>query len=247
MTTNVIDLAAKQVASDSRWSFTADDGLFHYVEETSFDKIGINDDVVMVCAGDARLIDAWKTWLQQPSFFHTTPPETEVVRNGVVHPVYVALITRPECELLYCKGVYWLVDGTFMFTGTGGEYARDCFSTNKNIEKCIGSAADVDDHTGGPVKRVDVATGKGNLAHPPKGVDDIYESYNQRGFIMDRKTRVITPVTQPAANDQSVHGREMHFSAPTGQPASAWTREDHLRLGKALQVLSDRADARRDK
>lgn len=248
MTTNVIDLSAKVVASDSRWSWLDGNNL-HFVDDTAFDKIAVCEDVVMICAGDAGLIGDWRDWVQKPKFYDLPIPNTEIDRNGTMSPIYVALITRPEGELIYCKGIYWLVDGTFMFTGTGGDHARVCFGSNKDIEQCIVTASEKDHHTGGQVRKVDVVTGKGNLANPAKGVQDIHDSYVQRGQIMDlvsNTKKSVAPATA-AANDQTAQAKQMHFSAPTGQTPAPWTSEDHLRLGKALKSLAYRAENRAKK
>ena len=246
VTTNVIDLNAKVVASDSRWSYVQDDKM-HYVDDTSFDKIAVCDDAVMVCAGDAELIGVWKEWLNKDQFYNVQTPPTELDRNGEIVSVYVSLITRPEGELLYSKGVYLFVDGMFMFAGSGGTHACDCFTTNKDVEMCIETAKKQDICTGGQVRKIDVVTGKSNLADPQLGVDDIQASYSQRGNTMDlvKSTKQSAAPGGSASNDQQVQGEKLFFTAPTGPLESRWTQEDHVRLGKALQKLSDRA-AKRD-
>ena len=155
-------------------------------------------------------------------------------------------MTTPECELAYCRGVYLFVDGAFMFAGTGWTHAMECFRSNKDIEKSVESAK-ADDFTGGTVRVVDVATGQGNLSAPQRGLEDVSECYRERGMIMDTASRKITPVRQ-AANDQSAAAtqghQQMFFSAPTGHDSVPWTPEDHVRLGKALERLKNRALAK---
>lgn len=244
MTTNVIDRDARRVATDSRWSFE-DGHELHYVDDTNFDKIFVGKDLIAVFAGDSQLIAAWKEWIALPNYWDVDTPETEIDRNGVTSSIAIALITKPECELEYCRGVYLFLDGSFMFTGTGWEHALQCFRANKDIERCVESAK-ADDCTGGIVRIVDVVTGQGNLADPQKGLENIRECYEQRGFIMDKVSRKVTPVRE-AANDQSAAGqqvKELHFRAPTAHDSVPWSREDHVRLGKALERLKSRAQSK---
>lgn len=244
MTTNVIDQENRRVASDSRWSVEDADNIY-FVDDTGFDKIAVGEDVVMVCAGDSQLIAEWKAWITLPDYWDVTPPQTEIMRDGNPCSISVAIITSPECELAYCRGVYLFVDGAFMFTGTGWVHAMQCFRSNKDVEKCVESAK-ADHFTGGTVRIVDVTTKQGNLANPQQGVEDIRAAFNERGHVMDKVSRKVTPVRQ-AANDQSaadLKAQELHFSAPTGHDSVPWSREDHLRLGKALEKLKLRAQTK---
>jgi len=243
VTTNFIDHEARKVASDSRWSFVRD-GKIHYVDDTSFDKIVITDSVVMICAGNAALIDAWKKWVLQPEFWDVNPPQTDVKddKGNVVDSITVAIVTRPECQLYYCRGVYWFVDGTFMFTGTGGGHAMACFHSNRDLNRCMESARS-DNFTGGTIRIVDVSTGESNLASPQLELENVLTTYSERGCIMDPSNGKITPV-RAAANDQAAAPAQAHslpFSAPTGHDCAPWTPDDHVRLGRALERLKTRA------
>jgi len=80
MTTNVVDSAARIVATDSRWSWPVElrtTGISHariYVDDAGFDKIEVGDDYSFIFAGNAILMGMWKAWRRDPNRVVQNPP-----------------------------------------------------------------------------------------------------------------------------------------------------------------------------
>lgn len=243
MTTNVIDRRKYVVASDSRWSiFNEAQGYVVYVDDTGFDKIADRHFGSLICAGDARLIEAWKAWFRAPILDVANLPATERYEpNGAVASIVVSLVTKPDGRLVYSFGWYLDHEDEAKFSGSGAVAARDCYVLNHCGKTAVESAGLVDPMTGGETKFVEVQTMRHNLHSQVVSLKEVEEQLLNRGHVMDLNTKKVVPLAQ--WNQQSVaQGLEagsLSLSAPTGQPHRAWTEVEKNELRKALQNLAD--------
>lgn len=249
MTTNAIDLKKLMVASDSRWSFL-DGNKLYFVDDTHFEKIGMNADAVLICAGDGVLIDQWQQWLHLPNpYTSQLPPVERLDPNTGLQSVHLTILGRPDGAILFIKGSYHTVDTEALFAGSGKEHAHRCFYENRDVARCIATAAQHDYFTGGLTKMVKVATGEHNLHLPVERYQHVVNEFQARGMVMDIDTKRVTSIH--AAANQSNNALNagipnVNLSAPSGEPMRPWTGDDKQRLSEAVAKLAERSKARRE-
>jgi hypothetical protein len=246
MTTNAIDIQQLIVSSDSRWSCLVDDQL-HFVDDTNFDKIVVNEDAVMICAGDGELIGEWHEWFRRPDCYETETPRTEITRGAITETVCITILGRPDGTILFIRGSYHTIDMHALFAGSGAIFAHGCFTANKCVMKCVQTAACHDFYTGGDVKFYNIVTGENNLSNIVHAFDHVDNEYRARGKVMDITTKKVMDINpKSAANDAAQKNASgFHLSAPTGEAYRPWSADDKDRLQVAVNKLAERAKERK--
>ena len=161
MTTNVLDRRNSMVTSDSRWSVVRD-GVLYFVDDTGFDKIEDRPAGVMVCAGNASLIEHWRTWFIAGDY-SVIPPTEITFPDGRFDAIYVTIVTKPVFTIAFSSGLYHTYQDDAHFCGSGAEFAKDCYSVNGCAHRCIETAKGGDPQTGGEVMYYDFNTRNSNL------------------------------------------------------------------------------------
>lgn len=240
MTTNVYDVKASTVASDSRWSFLVKNNdekeslaAIVYVDDTGFDKMIIAEGACALFAGNSRLIDAWKQWIASTA-------KAVIPRPPVIDDFAMCIIDAGNGDLIFEHGQK-IADDTYRFAGTGAKYAHKCWLNNKCAQRAVKSASDVDDYSGGEVKFFNIKTQQHNVT--PNG---LYELINEatitRGVVMYTAYQGKTvSVQEAAATDprirtllQNISTGEASAEAPSGHDPIIWTETDVKRLDASL-------------
>lgn len=238
MTTNVLDKRNCKVTSDSRWSFFYGLDLV-YVDDTGFDKIADRPSAVMVCAGDAKLIDAWKEWFTQPVPSNEVPPTDRIELDGSFHELYVAIVKKTTSEILFSRGDYLNHLDHASFTGTGGQYAMGCYAVNGCSIRCVETAAAHDPQTGGQIKYVDFANQASNL-HPSKvRFSELEGILKKKGMVMNTVNKQTRPISGALATEiaQALAKEQVSISAPTGHPPRTWTMQEKIDVSSAMRKI----------
>ena len=101
--------------------------------------------------------------------------------------------------------------------------------------------------------RADLTNGKHNLAKTPATIADVEVAYENKGIVMNTKTRKTVAYGEwgkrtPAQGAAMIadHGAKM-LSTPTGQPARQWTETERDELRVALtEMLTNEDEASND-
>ncbi|MEM5276693.1 hypothetical protein VSR17_16835 [Cupriavidus taiwanensis] len=242
MTTNVFDGAAGVIATDSRWSWKFGNYVV-YLDDTGFDKIQVLEDLVIMYAGDGRMVEAWRNYLgASPRELAKQPAETKEVS--------VCMIDAKTGHFVKSAGGVYRLFETSRFGGSGGSYACSCWMQNRDAMRAVDTAKRVDPFSGGDVKFVDVRGKKSNLSvvHPTKPVTIamVNEAVHKRGLVMsinNNSTILGTPVPfqVAAANDRGLEefGEQIATgglapSAPFDGMEREWTAIEKQELNEAL-------------
>jgi len=240
MTTNAIDQRGKMIASDSRWSISAGNLVF-YVDDTGFDKIADRAEGSLICAGDAGLIQRWRDWFMLPVPMAIMRPPTEDTVNGQPVRIAITVLQKPDASALFSKGEYLMYEDFAFFSGSGAQYARDCFSANGCSKRAVASAGQEDPLTGGETKFVELATNANNLSAQTATAQEAYAQLLQRGSVMDTATKKVVPIQDAATANASavraVQGGQLPLSAPSGKPIAPWSEKERKDLDAALAKL----------
>lgn len=236
MTTNVLDGRNRRVSSDSRWSIQLPNELV-FVDNTGFDKIAERTRAVMICAGDAKLIDQWKVWFVQPTPSNEVPPTDRAELDGSFHEIYVTIIVKPTYEVLFSSGDYikYLEDAAF--AGSGRGFARDCYAVNGCSIKCVETASSHDPKTGGETKYVDFTSGTSNLHQQIVTFQELEASFLQKGMVMNMATKEIRSINGTGSSElaEAITKEKVNISAPTGHPPRTWTLQEKLDVSSAMR------------
>lgn len=247
MTTNVICRPFKLLASDSRWSTPMPEhpGFVAFVDESGFDKITLRPTHALVFAGDGELIAGWKEWFSKPTMDFANLPRTSRSLSGgtAEESMVVSLVRRSTAEVSFTVGRFVAHGEDARFTGSGAEFAKDCYAVNKCGKTSIDSARVRDVFTGGDVKFVELETGSNNLSMTQATFPELLNAINQRGFVMDTKTNTVTPInewraTHLDADRAASAGSLTSISAPTGMPVRSWSEQEQGEFVKALQAVA---------
>lgn len=239
MTTNAIDRRKRILASDSRWSYRDKQrNLLFFVDNTGFDKISDRGIGAIICAGYGPLIEAWKNWFLAPIMNTAAMPATEMMVDGELMDVTISLWVKPNCTPLYIYGSFVLHGEDALFTGSGMRHAYECYTKNRCGKQAVLTAGLHDPATGGETKYVEFDTGRNNLTLLPTSLSETQRQLDQRGMVMDMQTEKVVPI-----QDFNAKGTElfsgMTLSAPTGQPARAWSEGEREELRKAFEKLAE--------
>ena len=247
MTTNVLDRKCGRITSDSRWSINDGGSAYvYYVDDTGFDKIVERASAVMICAGDAKLIDAWKNWFTDPNPSYLAPQSQVIGLNGnVIAEVAVTIISKPHFGIEFSRGNYESFEDAAHFCGTGGLAAKDCYSINGCSLRCVDSAKELDLCTGGEVKFYDIATFNNNLSNPKATLRSMYDQLVGRGLAVNKQTKEVIPM-DPLKQDelrQALANGTLSVSAPTGTPLRAWTDREIHDVQETMKRIVEREKA----
>lgn len=249
MTTNVLDRRFSRVTSDSRWSVMVDvrdQKFIWYADDTGFDKIAERQNAVMVCAGDAKLIEAWKAWFSEPLPSNDLPPTDRIELDGSFHELYVAIVEKPSFTVLFYSGDYDHVGGSgnfedadASFTGSGGGFAKCCYTVNACSLKCVATAAESDPATGGEVKFVDVAQGTSNVGAELKTIQAIRDKLVTEGTLMNMTTKAKEQISGLTKTEltEALAANKVSIAAPTGRAPRAWTMEEKLKVSEVMRRI----------
>jgi hypothetical protein len=240
MTTNAIDQRKRIVASDSRWSFERD-GHLYFVDDTGFDKIVDRPRAAIICAGDAQLIADWKAWFTSRIPSQVLPATERTDRSGAMAAICVSVIAKPTCQLMFRNGWYLSADEDAMFTGTGAQFAYQCYLLNKCGRLSIASAAKSDPQTGGETKYIELDTNKHNVSLLQKEMKDLDREMLTRGMVMNMTTKkVVTIHEHQAAHGSSAQAAIARFdlSAPTGHAPRAWSDAEKEKLSRVMAEIT---------
>lgn len=243
MTTNVLDKRNNMVTSDSRWSIVSNPFLY-FVDDTGFDKIEDRASAVMVCAGNASLIEQWRTWFIKGDFSVLPPTEIQF-SNGSFDAIYVTIVSKPDFTVDFTSGLYHAFQDDAHFCGSGAIHAKDCYSINGCAHRCIETAKAGDPQTGGEIKYYDFNTFESNLSAAPMSLAELQDELFNRGMVMDLKTRNISPMS-PMDKDalkQALGAGTVSLCAPTGQAPRAWTDREKEDAKEALKRIVQREQA----
>ena len=101
-----------------------------------------------------------------------------------------------------------------------------------------------DPATGGETKYVDLVSNQHNLNKGMVSLADAKAQLTNRGYVMNTKTKNITPIKEylatvadPAARNLVAGG--FTLSAPTGLPQKPWPESERERLREALAILQE--------
>lgn len=248
MTTNVICRTTKLLTSDSRWSIERFDGqanLVAYVDDTGFDKLAVSSKFAMVFAGNAHLIELWKGWFLKPALDFKNPPPVVTLPKGAAEPVSVTIgiVEKASANVIFAAGMFMSHGELARFSGSGAQFAKDCYAVNRCGRTAVGSAAKRDHFTGGETKFVELETGKMNLSIMPGTCQDMINALHQRGFVMDTKAKTVTAISDwksPSSDAQRAISAGIDtLSAPTGLPPHQWSQQEQSDLFAALRHVAE--------
>lgn len=237
MTTNVYDLAAGLIASDSRWSYRITDGFnattaVVYSDDTGFEKIEDDGIYAFVFAGNSKLIDDWKQWIRSPQ-------KTVLPHPGVIDDFAICMIDLATKAVRFEHGQK-IGDSDYRFAGTGAFPAYTCWSKNKDAKLAVTSAQSDDVFSGGDVKFFEVNDHTHNLN---KGglFSAINSAILNKGMVMYLSAAKPVTIQEAASNDprikelvNKIAGGNVSAEAPSGLDKIVWTQGDIKRLDDAL-------------
>lgn len=250
MTTNAIDRVQKVIACDSRWSMVVDQQHLAFVDNTGFDKLSNREFHTMVFAGDAVLIDQWKSWFQADVLDLTDTPPHQRLEGNQLMTLFVSLVNKEDNSVIFHSG-WWLHHREYAsFSGSGATHAHDCYVTNGCAKRSIDTAGLNDPATGGDTKFVELSTNVHNLPAAQATLAHAVQQLNERGFVMNTETKVITPIKDfrdsTAEALRALAAGERSLTAPTGLPTKCWSEGQKEAFQNALNDVARReAEARK--
>ena len=240
MTTNVFDVKAAIIASDSRWSFTLKDGAalraVVYADDTGFDKMVFGEGVCALFAGRSNLISLWKDWIRSNNKVVLRRPITE-------ENFSMCVVSATDGKLIFEHGQK-ITDDHYRFAGTGAKPAHTCWLTNKDAIRAVQSAALNDHYSGGEVKYFKVNTQDHNISSTGQ-YSAINEAIFKRGIVMYPTYEGKKVSIQDAASKDPQIGELMKkiasgdavAEAPSGHDPVIWTETDIKRLDNSLEAF----------
>lgn len=241
MTTNVFDVQAAIVASDSRWSYTLKDGeiirAVVYADDTGFDKMVAGQGTCALFAGRSNLIDAWKEYIKSSHKIVLRRPDTE-------DKFAMCVINSANGSIIFEHGQEHREEKEYRFAGTGATWARNCWLSNHDALRAVDSASNKDKYSGGEIKYFKIKIQDHNL-----NFSGVYSSINkaitQRGRVMytayDLKEVSIQDAAKTDVKVQTllrdIASGNASAEAPIGQKKVIWTDADNKRLDDSLEAF----------
>jgi hypothetical protein len=238
MTTNVFDGNSALIATDSRWSVKWSKWVV-YVDDVPFYKIEPVADTAFMFAGKGNRIQEWKDWVRSNPTDDSAMPACEGMS--------VCMIRMPDGHVMFANGQDIVNDGAY-FAGSGSRYAYVCWNVNRNAQKAIETAKEVDVYTGGDVKFFDIKSKEHNLHHinALATIQMVGKAIEERGNVMEisagtSKQSIPFKMSEIAANDhemQELKGKiasgEITPEAPCDSMYSEWNENQVQELKSAL-------------
>ena len=244
MTTTVYNRDSGVVACDSRWSILGEFGVL-YVDEAPFIKIERAGTAAFVFAGKAPVIHAWKLFLRS---MERGEPAEQPTLEGIA-----LLVARMGCGSLldaHRQDIFLPneEEADTVFAGTGSSHAARCWLSNKCAKRAVESAMQYDGNSGGPVRYVELLSGKHNLI-ACQGIESLEQAFLEKGMVMltrNDQAKGPMPFKDAAEIDPAV--RELYSQVATGAmrneiqaPCDAVFSkpkpEDDARIGKTLRSI----------
>jgi hypothetical protein len=223
MTTNVFDSNAGVLASDSRWSGQIDEYLF-FVDDVGYDKIIFDSKLALLFAGNLAVIEVWKKWFRAGRYGHipATHPDLSLcivdLESGAIRKDHGGKL-ESNC-------------GTARFAGTGSPHAHQCWATNKDAVRSVGTACGLDLMSGGAVTYLD-RTSRENNINKVGSVETVMNAFLPKGEVIMLKANqksapvpIIEAIKEPAANDafqKMITGGPAGVCAPFIGIGTEWT------------------------
>lgn len=246
MTTNVYDVKASLLTSDSRWSVDGGDWIA-YVDDTGYDKITFDARLAFLFAGDMAEIDYWKKWVADGR------PKNEKPLNHV-NRISVLQVDVANGKVVFQRGsfqgAYFGVSKVPLatFGGSGAEPAKICWVDNKCAMKAVSSAIAKDYFSGGETMFYNRANHQSNVTNSAT-VADVKQQAKERGQIMNVKNGQLTTTVKDAVNDPSnpaaqalanvVLSGGASFNAPFPDMDKPWTQEEIEAFDAALSAYDE--------
>ena len=255
MTTNITDIDAKQMASDSRWTISWPAELPKYVvrlDDSGCDKIVIYQGLVFIFAGDGLLIQIWKDWLATfpPTSLAGMPPVKREAGGKLIW-ICLCIVEMTTADILFVEKQEFEPNQTSpsaFFAGTGAPHARPCWRKNRNARRAVETAKAADIFSGGEVKYVNLVSGDHNLGNS-ESIHDVSLRLVREGFVMEyqhisQKTappEAGEPIAEAAKSNPELQklvddvksGRTV-ASAPFGSMHEPWSPGSEQRLRDVL-------------
>ncbi|HDY8038883.1 TPA: hypothetical protein ACGUOS_003762 [Vibrio vulnificus] len=253
MTTTVYDVSKLHLTSDSRWSaevYLEDGTYLLYVDNTGFNKLANRLGGVLVLAGDGELISEWKAWWTAEGDLDVKNMPS--VALDKIRMVSVMIVSKESGDILFDagpklayadesaeKGRTYLA----VFSGSGQQYAANCWWMNRCSRTAVSSAAANDPCTGGDVKYINCTNNENNLQDENFDYTSIKKSLTERGMLMKLADKNVIPLDQHAQGAEikdKVANGSIRASAPTGMESTfKW---DDARLEKLNQAVNKVAE-----
>jgi hypothetical protein len=242
MTTNTYDSKAKLGASDTRISAQEGD-YFFFIDDSGYEKIVYDKNLMVMFAGDLPPIEAWKQWFKggMAGDHPGTPGEISIC-TVELHDGNIGS-DRGKSERSAC--------GQARFAGTGAYYANRCWRQHEDALKSIVSASHGDLRTGGEVRYLKVSDLANNLADTTT-LTQLMEALRTKGKMIMLGT---SPKTEPvliseaiakdqAANDafeKVMSAGAASLCAPFIGMGEPWTDEEKASLNAVLAKYAPKA------
>ena len=243
MTTNVTDLVAKQMASDSRWSIRVEGSNFGpaimFTDSARFEKIVLDSrGIAFIFAGRGQLIQFWKDWL-------STKPTGSAGRPGHVG-ISVCMVRSATMKAdALGKKLLMVTDGMnprAIFAGSGAVYATISWHGSPNAHSAVKMAIERDFCSGGVIKYAKLETWENNL-DDTESIKQVTEHIAEEGYVMYENGQIAGPVSVKQAviidaavkqTLEKVADGRLVADAPFDAMDEPWAEADVRRLDTAL-------------
>jgi len=243
MTTNVYDLTAGLLTSDSRWSCELENDWIAFVDNTGCNKIVFDDELAMLFAGDIDIIELWKCWIANGRK-GTHPPVDDSMSGDSISVIIVDIsdggVVFETDYLLKSIAPSFSVEA--VYSGTGGTYAKNCWQENRCAKRAVETAMRSDIFSGGDVLHYCRNSLTTNVPTPIQS-EDVNRLMKERGY-MQKNIGSQAVLIRDAANDLSnpelhslatkVMSGKVKLSAPFPGMNQPWTNEKKAELNTVL-------------
>lgn len=246
MTTNVYDVSAGLLTSDSRWSFE-EAGWLVYVDDTDYNKIVWDAALAFLFAGGIGPIEKWKRWVTGGRKVAAPFDDTDEMS--------VIMVDIKTGEVVF-NSDYLLQSGALdspdaWYGGTGAPYAMDCWQVNKCAKTAVYSAKQRDQYSGGEVMYLQRHTQESNITVDAPS-SNVIQQCQQRGYMINTVAPNEPVLVQDAANDptnlvaQNIAMKVMSGAVKLGAPfpgmKQPWTQEKKQELQRVLDRYAPAKD-----
>lgn len=237
MTTNVFSLLPHSMimACDSRWSYETENFIY-YIDDSGFDKIIYNHNMVAVFAGNAKVIDQFKIWINNNLVSEMPRPDgISIIAYNFKRQTYFArnhTFEYPSKE-----------NAEALFSGSGSADAMKSWIKHKSCIRSIQDACLTDLYTGGSIKYFDIVSKMHNISDIQLPFLALFQTLKQEGFVIRKNPiQLTTTMAEPiqsaiqdieVANDlNALANGEASLDAPAPEALIPWNKEE-------ISALSD--------
>lgn len=175
-----------------------------FVDDTGFEKISVAQEWAFVFAGNGALIEKWKMWLASDPKGRAGAPPVSVGTGANTSSIALHIANIATKKIGFSYGTARQYGEEAFFAGTGGLYAYNCWSANRDAVRAVATAQLSDRYSGGSTRYLAFSDGANNL-NETATLRDAAVALKTRGKVMysDPKAKEIS-VVQAAANDTKV-------------------------------------------